>query len=704
VLASERRQAGQYSRSRMRAASFVTTVGATIAARDGREMVIVHEPPTGATLRTRGRFYLVCEIDPPSRRANEIAAEATEMVRHEYYYDLSAGIEVALRRALRKANRLAAQLVREERGRIRLHLACAVIVNNEVHAARVGRTHVFLVRHARLFLPGEEPDEIADFVHRTTTRQAASLGAEIDLLPLVWRQAIDAGDTIVLAASDVVDTLGAEALRNAAITLHPRAAAEHVRARAVAEGAAGSTAAVFIEISGSAGAAARLAGEPEVPAEAPAELVVAETIRSRLDVVWRHRPRLGRMLAAVTAPLVRAFRAATLVALELMPRRATVLPRRPESARRRSARVQRVISLLAVLLFVVTLGLGAAVVRDYQANQVVHDYRLAIVDVENDLAATRSFATRRDMDRAWDRLGSAADRLAAASRSPAAEEGTVAKLRAEIAALEDKLNDVIVDLAKAAPGAAPTELAQTVNGLYAADPPSGRLWRIFGDPVTTGVVLQRGRAGVGTPVSVAAQGEALLTLDDARKVWRAQGNEVAALALPKPETWKSATRVGTFRDNVYVLDPLAGQLWRYEPNFRGVLDGPVAALPTALPAEMLRSMAVDGDVWLLTSGGEVQRYRRQGVQPTLTRLPFTLTLIGAPIRPTHIQAIEAQRSIWLLDAPGRTLAQVTRDGREIARFRVSARLAEASAFFVSEGQRIAYTIHGSKVAATDITR
>jgi hypothetical protein len=29
---------------------------------------------------------------------------------------------------------------------------------------------------------------------------------------------------------------------------------------------------------------------------------------------------------------------------------------------------------------------------------------------------------------------------------------------------------------------------------------------------------------------------------------------------------------------------------------------------------------------------------------------------------------------------------------------------EPAAFFVSDGQRIAYTIHGSKVAATDITR
>lgn len=688
----------------MRPASFVTTVGATGAGREGRDIVITHEPPTGATLRTRGRFYMVCEIDPPSRRASEIAAEVTELTRHEYYYDLSAGIEVGLRRALRKANRRAAQLVRDERGRIHLHVACAVIVNNEVHAARVGSAHVFLVRHARLFLPGEEPDELADFVHRTTTRQAASLGAETDLLPLVWHQTIDAGDTIILASGGVVDALGAEALKNAAITLHPRAAAEHVRSRAVAEGATGSGATIFIEVSASAGAAARLGGEPEVPAEAPTEVVIAESIRSRLDLVWRYRPRIGRILSAIARPFTRAIGGATLVVLELMPRRATVLPRRPESARVRSARAQRATSLLALLLFVATIGIGTVVVRDYQANQVVGDYRIAIVDVENDIASTRSFAGRKDTDRAWEKLTAASDRLTVAARSPAAEPARVAQLREEIAALEDKLNSVLIDLSKIVPAARPVDVTQTVHGLYVADPLAGRLWRVYGDPVTTGVVLERGKAGVGTPVAVTAQGEALLTLDDARTVWRAEGNTLAGLELPKVETWKSATAVATFAGNVYVLDPKAGQVWRYEPDFQGKLDGPTGFLPAALAPDTARALAVDGDIWVLTTGGELQRYRRQGIERTLTRLPFTIVWSGTPLNPTHLQAIETQRSLWLLDAPARTVVQVTRDGREIARFTVPSRLPDASAFFVSEGQRIAYTIHRGKIAATDISR
>lgn len=687
----------------MRPASFTTTVGAVGAGRDGQDVVVVHEPTIGSTLRTRGRFYLVCEVDPPSRRGSEIASEVSELARHEYYYDLSAGVEVGLRRALRKANRRAAQLVRDERGRVRLHLACAVIVNNEVHAARVGGAQVFLVRHARLFLPGEEPDELADFVHRTTTRRAPSLGAEMDLLPLVWRQTIEPGDTVILAGGAVVDALGAEALKNAAITLHPRAAAEHVRARAVAEGASGSGATVFIEVVPASGAAARLAGEPEIPAREPAEVVVAETIRARADSVWRRRPRLGRAVAWILRPLARAAGAAALVAIELLPRRRTPLPRRHESARVRSARAQRLTALLAVGLLLATVGIGALVLQDYRANQVVNDYRIVMVGADSDITAARGLASRKD-ERAWEMLASASARLDAAARSLAAEPARIAELRRQIGLLEDQLNGVVLDLATVAKGSSPTGLTQTVNGLYAADPGSGILWRIFGEPPRTGIVLQRGRQGVGTPVAVAAQGEALLTLDDARTVWRAEGNTVAALDLPKTETWKSATDLATFAGNVYVLDPAAGQVWRYAPNFAGVLDGPLPFLPEALPAGSARALASDGDIWVLTTAGEVQRYRRQGIDPVLTRLPFTVQWNGPALRPTHLQALETQRSIWLLDAAGRTVAQVTRDGRELARFTVTAHLPAPSAFFVSEGQALAYTVHGSKIVATDVTR
>jgi hypothetical protein len=130
----------------------------------------------------------------------------------------------------------------------------------------------------------------------------------------------------------------------------------------------------------------------------------------------------------------------------------------------------------------------------------------------------------------------------------------------------------------------------------------------------------------------------------------------------------------------------------------------VAFLPEPLPADSARAVAVDGDIWILTTDGAVQRYRRQGIDPVLTRLPFEPRWTGAAPKATSLQAVDSQRFIWLLDSASRILVQVGRDGREIDRFQLPERLPAPAALFVSEGQQIAYTIHGSKVVATNIAR
>ena len=183
----------------MRQTGFSTKVGTTTDIRAGSDVVIVSEPTLGATLRTKGRFYFLCEVVPQGKTGADIAREVADLTRQEYEYDLSAGIEVAIRKALRDANRRAALKLRDQRGRVTLHAACAVLVNNELYAAHIGQAQIFLVRRARLFLPGEDPNELADFVHRTTIRRAASLGSDPDLLPSVWKQAVEPGDTIFLA-------------------------------------------------------------------------------------------------------------------------------------------------------------------------------------------------------------------------------------------------------------------------------------------------------------------------------------------------------------------------------------------------------------------------------------------------------------------------------------------------------------------------
>lgn len=689
----------------MKQASFATKVGSTADVRQGSDVVLVHEPEIGATLRTKGRLYFLCEAPAGSPGATALARELAQLARDEYYYDLSAGIEVSLRKALRNANRRAAERLKEIRGSPLLHCACAVIVGGEAYAARVGASQVFLVRHARLFLPGEEPGELADFVHRTTTREASSLGADPDLLPSIWRQKIEAGDTLILASHALIEGLGAETLKSAAVTLHPRAAAEHLHNRFIAEGLSGSDSVLLIEVTAATGAASRVVSAP-VRVTTPAEVAAAETIRTRLDWLWRKRPRVGTAAKAVAGPAATAVSKSVAIGLELLPRRGAPLPRLPDTARHRLARQRRLTTIFAAALLAITIGIAGIVLRDYQANQVIADYRNAVLAIEEDIAAARRLMTQQlpDLDRARERLASAAAGAERLSLSTAAEEQRIAAFHLEIAVLQDRLSGVNLDLGRIAAGAKPTQLAATANGIYAADPGAGRLWRIFGDPLEARVVLQKGQQNIGAPLAVAVVDDVVFTIDDQRRVWRAEGNTVAEVTPPDTDKWKSVSGLAMFVGNLYVLDTVSGQLWKHEPGRTGRFGGAVPFIAAPLPPNTARSVAVDGDVWIVTVTGEVLRLRRQGLATAAARLEFAARWDGIAATPVAIQALDSQRSLYFLDAEGKRVIRMTRDGRETARFALPADLPAAASFYVSEGKQLAYTTHGGKLATTSLAR
>jgi hypothetical protein len=265
---------------------------------------------------------------------------------------------------------------------------------------------------------------------------------------------------------------------------------------------------------------------------------------------------------------------------------------------------------------------------------------------------------------------------------------------------------VFIDLAATAPGAKAASFTQTQFGLYVADPGSGNMWRIFEQPVGTtiaGPVLQKGKAGVGNPLLVTAVTNALFTIDDANRIWKAEGNTVAEVTPDGTDKWKSVNGLASFTGTLYVLDATSGQIWRHEED-RGkyLAADPVLAQPFAPGA--ITSFAVDGSVWVTTTAGDVGLFKRVGLATTATKADFTIKWLGDPVKATAIQAIDSQGSIYLLDAPGRRLVQLSRDGREVARFDLPPDLPPPTAFFVSEGQRILYTAHGSKIAATDLSR
>ncbi len=380
-----------------------------------------------------------------------------------------------------------------------------------------------------------------------------------------------------------------------------------------------------------------------------------------------------------------------------------MLPRPPDVGRERARRQHRAATTAAAAAIVAGVVLGTLAYQDYVRGRGMGEYAAAFGDAQSEVAAARRAIGRvpRDTESARDRLEAASARLSAAAGSPVADPRRIGALAAEIDRLRDLLANVLVDLGRIAAAARPVQLAQTANGLYAADPGAGRLWRLYGDPVTTGVVIERGTGGMNAPVAVLAAGEALTAVDDGRKVWRAEGNTVVDVTPPDASRWATVTGAALFGGNLYVLDERSGQVWKHEGDDTGRFGAGIAFLAQPL-APGARSIAVDGGVWVVDRNGELLQYRRNPAGATAQRVDLLIRWQGEAVRATAVQALETQRSIYLLDAPGRRVVQLTRDGREIARVTLPATLEEATAFYVSETQRRVYAAHGGKISATEL--
>ena len=184
---------------------------------DSPDTVLVVEPSIGSTTRTKGNLYLVVtgEGGGELRSATNMVAER---VRHEYYYDESAGITVCLKKAIKAANRelrVTERLVARSGEGGPIGIALAVVRSNELYVATVGPAEAYLVREARLLtLPEPNP--------------ASGLPCEDGAEPVVWHGDLLAGDSIILISPNATRRIGLAPIQDAVIQLHPQVAIDQI--------------------------------------------------------------------------------------------------------------------------------------------------------------------------------------------------------------------------------------------------------------------------------------------------------------------------------------------------------------------------------------------------------------------------------------------------------------------------------------------
>jgi hypothetical protein len=193
-------------------------------------------------------------------------------------------------------------------------------------------------------------------------------------------------------------------------------------------------------------------------------------------------------------------------------------------------------------------------------------------------------------------------------------------------------------------------------------------------------------AGSAAAGLVAIGGSALLQYDASGPAWH-------ATVVTDAAQWGQIRAVASFLGNVYLLDASKNQIWKYVPAANGYSQQAVPYLPANSSANFSHSvsLAVDGDVWTLTSDGSVLRFR--GGQ----RVPFELSGLDSPLKnPVAIYTRPEVDSLYIADAGNQRIVEFDKNGKFVRAFKPQAQQGDAfnnlKALLANEAERKFYFI------------
>ena len=522
----------------------------------------VTRPTTGSKTRSKGVLFVLVGSTIPGPRTREATKLVADTIRHEYYYDESAGVPVCLEKAIKSADRRL-RSSREGAGLPpgSLGVAAAVIRNNELYLATLGAAEAYLVRAARLLMPDRNA--------------AAGLPSDEGRSVDVWRGEIYVGDALAMVSRNVTETVGTEELKSAVLTLHPQAAVEHLHHLFVASGGAGSDSIIAVEAKEQT---SRFHGRATPPA--------ADGYGDLPAPGPEHFGASAAGIAGALGSLRERF-------WEAMPRREALAHEVSATASRAEVQRRAAMGLLALVVVVFLVGLVLAFVP--RGSDVRELDRVAGSDTA--LASALDFANRADnllttepetaleyYREAWSEVRQARGTGLAA---PALDE-LEARVRTGLDALYGARAPVIERISALPEGSDPAYLVEDPRGgavyidratgtVHRASTDSGRIADIIreGDK-------QKGTARtIGEPMQLAAAGPDVVIVDDKARPWRwrpsnsAGAGTLAQLTLQGRAGFEADhgdveaydPAVGDYR--MYVAEPSFNQIMRYQQTFDG---------------------------------------------------------------------------------------------------------------------------------------
>ncbi len=160
---------------------------------------------------------------------------------------------------------------------------------------------------------------------------------------------------------------------------------------------------------------------------------------------------------------------------------------------------------------------------------------------------------------------------------------------------------------------------------------------------------------------------------------------------------KNATLLDAYDRYVYVVNPEKRNIYRYAQTEDGYSD-PVGWMKSAtgIKYEDLRSMAVDGDVWLTTSDGQIKKFT-SGREEVLT-----LRGLDVPFeKDIYVYTNEELQNLYILDPSNNRVVIFDKTGNFVKELK-SVSLASANGITVSESLGKIFVSSGSIIYQVDL--
>jgi len=171
------------------------------------------------------------------------------------------------------------------------------------------------------------------------------------------------------------------------------------------------------------------------------------------------------------------------------------------------------------------------------------------------------------------------------------------------------------------------------------------------------------------------------------------------LPIADDSMWHKPIAAAAYYGNLYLLDPPANRILKYQPTSRGYDLPAIDYFKEDAGANVSNAvdMAIDGNVYVLQADGTISKYLSGAA------VPFPQGNLDEPLKaPTCIFAsgtLEDSGYVYVADAGNQRIVQFNKDGEFIRQFRSQEPeyMDNLRSIFVDEATRKLYLVNGSKL-------